>query len=139
MLHEDLARDHDVIGSSDRSFGLTIAVVCALVGVTRLALGHAYWAWWLGFGLAVAAVALSRPGALAPFNRLWLRLGLLLYRVVNPIVMGLVYFMTVVPIGLLMRLSGKDPLRLRRDSAMTSYWIARDPPGPEASTMKNQF
>ena len=51
----------------------------------------------------------------------------------------MVFFTTVMPIGLLMRAVGKDPLRLRREPAAGSYWIAREPPGPEPDTMKNQF
>jgi hypothetical protein len=69
----------------------------------------------------------------------WHRLGLLLFAVVSPIVMGVVFYTTVVPIGLLMRLVGKDPLRLKFDRAARSYWIERDPPGPAGAQMKKQF
>ena len=138
-LHEDLAREDDIVGSSDRAFGLTLAAVFAVIGVVRLVLGHSYAGWWLGAAAVMLAFALAWPAALAPLNRLWLRLGLVLYKVVNPLVMGLVFFTTVVPIGLLMRALGKDPLRLRRDPAAGSYWITREPPGPEPDTMKNQF
>jgi hypothetical protein len=79
------------------------------------------------------------PAALRPLNRLWLRFGLLLYRVVNPVVMALVFYSTMVPIGLAMRLCGKDPLRLRREPDAASYWLEREPPGPLPATMKNQF
>ncbi len=138
-LHEDLSRDDEVIGASDRGFGLTVAGVCGLVGVVRLALGHSHAGWWLGAASIALLLALFRPAALALANRLWLRLGLLLYRVVNPVAMGLVFFTTVVPIGLVMRALGRDSLRLRYDRGAPSYWIARDPPGPEPDTMKNQF
>ena len=57
----------------------------------------------------------------------------------NPLVMGLVFFTTVVPIGLALRAFGKDPLRLRREPTAASYWIPREPPGPEPDTMKQQF
>jgi hypothetical protein len=138
-LHEDLSRDDDIIGGSDRGFGLTIAGVCALVGAVRLVLGHPRAAWWLGAATIALVLALFRPAALAPLNRVWLRLGLVLYRVVSPLAMGLIFVTTVVPIGLIMRAFGKDPLRLRRDSSAASYWIQRDPPGPASETMKNQF
>ena len=72
-------------------------------------------------------------------NRLWLRFGLVLYKVVNPAVMTLIFGSTIVPIGVLMRLCGKDPLRLRREPAAASYWIAREPPGPLPETMRDQF
>jgi predicted membrane metal-binding protein len=138
-LHEDLSRDDEVIGASDRGFGLTIAGVCGLVGAIRLALGHDHAVWWLAAAGIAMLFALFWPVALAPLNRLWLRLGLLLYKVVNPVAMGLVFFTTVVPIGLVMRALGKDPLRLRRDPGAASYWIPREPPGPAPDTMKNQF
>jgi hypothetical protein len=138
-LHEDLSRDEEVVGASDRAFGLTIAGVCGLVGAVRLALGHHLALWWLGAAGIALLFGLFWPAALAPLNRVWLRLGLVLYKVVNPVAMGLVFFTTVVPIGLVMRALGKDPLRLKRDSSAASYWIARDPPGPAPDTMKNQF
>lgn len=138
-LHEDLARTEEVVGPSDRRFGLTVAVACGSIGAIRLVLGHAHWAWWIGAGLILMAVALIVPAALAPLNRLWMRLGLVLYKIVNPMVMTLIFVSTIVPIGWLMRLCGKDPLRLRRDPRAASYWIEREPPGPPPETMRNQF
>jgi len=76
---------------------------------------------------------------LRPLNRLWLRFGLLLHAVMNPLIMGLLFYGTVMPIGLLMRLFGKDPLNLKRDAQASSYWIMRTPPGPAPDTMSNQF
>jgi hypothetical protein len=73
---------------------------------------------------------------LAPLNRLWFRFGLLLGKIVTPIVMLLVFVLTVVPTGIVMRLLGKDPLRRKFDKSASSYWVSRDaPPGP----MRNQF
>jgi hypothetical protein len=138
-LHEDLAREDDVVGPSDRGFGLTLAAVCGVIGTVRLVLGHRYAEWWLAAAAVLLALAFAWPVALAPLNRLWLRLGLVLYKVMNPLVMGLVFFTTVVPIGLALRALGKDPLRLRREPAAASYWIRREPPGPEPDTMKQQF
>ncbi len=138
-LHEDLAREEDVVGPSDRSFGLTLATVCGVIGAIRLVLGHSYAEWWLLAAALLLSLAFLWPAVLAPLNRLWLRLGLLLYKVINPLVMGLVFFTTVVPIGLALRAFGKDPLRLRREPTATSYWIRREPPGPDPDTMKHQF
>ena len=77
--------------------------------------------------------------ALAPLNKWWTKLGVLLYRIVSPVVLGLLFYLTVTPIALLLRLLGKDPLRLRRDPDGASYWIDRTPPGPAPESMKNQF
>jgi hypothetical protein len=138
-LHETLHRDEAIDGPSDRKFGLTIGAILGVIGVIRLVFGHSHWAWWLGGGLAFVSFGLLWPAALHPLNRAWMLLGLLLYKIVNPIVMALLFFSTITPIGFLMRLCGKDPMRLRRDRAATSYWIAREPPGPPAESMRNQF
>lgn len=137
-FHEALDRDEVIAGPSDRRFGLTIAAVCAAIGAVRLAIGHNGW-WWLAAAAILCLAVLLRPAILAPLNRLWLRLGLLLYKVINPVVMAVVYYTTVTPIGLLRRALGHDPLRLRRDPQAASYWIVRVPPGPAPGTMKNQF
>jgi hypothetical protein len=76
---------------------------------------------------------------LNPLNRLWLKFGLLLYKIVNPIVLGLLFFATIAPIGLIMRLTGKDFLRLKLDREAKSYWIERAPPGPSPQSMRNQY
>jgi hypothetical protein len=66
-------------------------------------------------------------------------LGLLLHHVVNPVLMFLIYYSTVLPTGLVLRALGKDVLRLKVDHASTSYWIVRAPPGPGAGSMEKQF
>ena len=138
-LHENLTRQDEIVGGSDRAFGLTIAAICLVIGAIRLALGHSYAVWWLGAGLLCLVLALFWTAPLALLNRWWLRLGLLLYRVISPIVMALLFVTTIIPIGLLMPLFRKDPLRLRRDPAAASYWLPRDPPGPDPTSMANQF
>jgi saxitoxin biosynthesis operon SxtJ-like protein len=138
-LHEDLHRDEAIEGPTERRFGLTIGAILGIIGAIRLVLGHEHWAWWLGAGIAFAGFALVWPAVLWPLNRLWLLLGIVLYKVVNPVVMALLFFSTIVPIGALMRLFGKDPLRLRREPEAASYWIEREPPGPPPETMRNQF
>jgi hypothetical protein len=93
----------------------------------------------LPLAAAFLLVALVYPRLLGPLNRLWLKVGLLLYKVMNPIVLGLLFFVTIMPIGLVMRAMGKDFLRLRLDSGAKSYWIDRTPPGPPPQSMRNQF
>ena len=80
-----------------------------------------------------------RPSLLRPLNRLWFKFGLLLNKVVNPLIMGLVFYITVTPIGLIMRVLGKDLLGLRLSKDSESYWIHRDPPGPSPESMRHQF
>ncbi len=84
-------------------------------------------------------MAVFYPKLLAPLNHLWFKFGLLLHKIVNPVVLAIMFFLVITPIGLLMRALGKDPLRLRLDKAATSYWIDRTPPGPSPDTLGDQF
>jgi hypothetical protein len=140
--HEDFSRTEEVKGSSDRGFGLTVGGILVLIAAVRTWLHDGYGAIELALGavgLCLIVVALVRAQSLAGLNRAWTRLGLLLFKVVNPVVLGLIYLTTIVPIGLIMRACGHDPLRLRRDPAASTYWVKREPPGPAPETMINQF
>ncbi len=139
QLHEDFSRAEHVKAGSDRSFGFVFAGFFAIVSALSIWRGHHGWHWGLPLAALFLVVALTKPSLLGPLNRLWLKLGLLIYKIVNPIVLGLLFYVTITPIGLLMRAFGKDFLRLRRDGSAPSYWIARQPPGPPPDTMRNQF
>jgi predicted membrane metal-binding protein len=137
-----MADDGVIATSSDRSFGNVFAVVFAIIGLWPVLFGDtargARW-WSLAIAAAFLAVALIRPEVLAPLNRLWTKFGLLLNRIVSPLVMGLLFFLVITPFALVMRLTGKDLLRLKRDPEAESYWIPREPPGPSPETIKNQY
>jgi hypothetical protein len=140
-MHEDFTREKEVHGSSDRSFGLVMAAFFAILAVIPLlqrSLVSVRW-WALGVAAVFLALALLWAAALRPLNRLWLRLGLLISKIVSPVVLTVLFYATVTPVGLLMRAVGKDPLRLRRNAAAASYWIPRVPPGPAPDSMKHQF
>ena len=138
-IHERLTADHPITGGSDRSFGVVITVVLAGIGLFPLLHGEPPRWWSLAVAGVLLVVTLVRAELLAPFNRVWFRFGLFLHRVVNPVIMAVIYFAVVTPTGLIMRAAGKDPLRLRRDPNAESYWIHRKPPGPEPESMTNQF
>jgi hypothetical protein len=138
-MHEDFSRRDDVKGPSDRAFGATFTVVFLLIALWPLLGGEAPRAWALIVATAFLLAALIRPTLLAPLNRLWLRLGLVLHRIVNPVVMGLIFFLMITPMAVIMRLLGRDHLRLKWEPEAQSYWIERDPPGPPPATMKQQF
>lgn len=122
-----------------RNFGLVFAGFFAIVGLLPLLGGNAARWWALAIAAAFLAVALAAPAVLAPLNLIWFRFGLQLHRVMSPVVMALLFFLTVTPVGLLMRVAGKDPLRLKPDPQQPSYWIARDPAGPAGGSLRNQF
>jgi hypothetical protein len=139
MAHEDLTREQYVEGSSDRSFGLVIAAVLLLVALGPLRHGHTPRWWALAVAVVFALVALAKPALLARLNRLWMKLGILLGKVVSPIALGILFYGVLTPLAVVVRLTGKDPLRLKLDPAADSYWILRKPPGPPPDSMTNQF
>ena len=138
-LHEDLRRQGDVKRGSDRSFGFTFAVVFAVIALLPLR-HHLPVRWWaIAVALAFAVAALAAPRVLAPLNNLWAKVGDLLHKITTPIVMGLLFFGAMTPVAAILRLMGKDPLRLKRDSKISSYWIERRPPGPAPDSLNQAF
>jgi hypothetical protein len=119
------------MGSNTR-FGLVLVAACALI------YGWGVWSEFDSYGWSIAAaillaITLTVPRVLAPVKKLWLRFGGLLHVLVSPVLLALFYYTVVTPIGLVMQLFGKDPLRLKRNR--TTFWIERQPPGPEPRTM----
>lgn len=126
----------DVKMGSERNFGFVFAAVSAIIALAPLFRGHPPRVSFLILALAFAAVAIFAPRLLRWPNRLWFRFGMLLGAIVAPIVMTLVYVLTFLPMGLGLRLMGKDLLSLRTDPQASSYWINRsDPP----KSMKLQY
>jgi hypothetical protein len=136
-VHEDLSRRHEVTPASDRSFGFVMATAMGLFSLVPLWSGAAPVWWLLGVAAAFAAAATVRPRVLRPLNAAWMKLGLLLNRVTNPILLAAVFYLAVLPTGLFMRATGRDPLRRKRDPRAASYWIPREP--GQSSSMTRQF
>jgi hypothetical protein len=139
QLHEDFSREEHVKAGSDKGFGQVFAGFFAIVAALSWWRGTQTWHYTLPVAAAFLVIAYTYPKVLGPLNRLWLKFGLLLYKVMNPLILGLLFFVTIAPIGLLMRAFGKDFLRTRMDPQAKSYWIERTPPGPKPESMKNQF
>jgi hypothetical protein len=137
--HEDFAREEHVEIGSNRTFGVVIGLIAVLFGVYPLVHGDPLRLWLLIPGAALLLVGVLKPGLLAPLNLVWFWIGKLLGMVVAPIVMMMIFFVTITPIALIVRWSGKDSLRLRRRSAVDSYWIKREGPGSTRESLKNQF
>ena len=122
---------------SDRNFGLTMAAaLCVVWALPRL--HHRPWRWWaLGLSCVFAVVTLVRPELLRPVNRLWMRLGGLLQRVVQPVIVALLFAVVFAPVGIVLRWLKRDPLALRMQPDLETYWIPRRP--EKGGSMENQF
>lgn len=124
---------------SNRSFGFVFVVFFSLIG------WYFWWThgnWYLLFfgGAAVTGlITLINASWLTPFNRAWMKLGEILHRIVNPIILGIVFYGVITPMGIVMRLAGRDAMHRKYKPQLRSYWISRDPPGPASDSLPNQF
>lgn len=138
--HENSTSFDERTPPSLRNFGLTFVFVFAVIGLwplIRHGLPVRYWS--LAIAGAFMAVTFVAPQLLSPLNKLWFAFGLLLHKVVNPVVLGLLFLLLVTPLALVLRLIGKRFIPEHFDRAAPSYWIKRDPPGPEPQSIQNQF
>jgi hypothetical protein len=140
MASSEQTRPHsDAKIGSDRSFGLVFAAAFLIIATLPVVRGGPVRWWAVAVTAVFALAAVAAPSVLRPLNRLWFKLGIALHHVVNPIVMGAMFFFAVTPMGLTMRALGKDPLRLKRDRRSATYWIARERPAPAPRSMSKQF
>ena len=121
--------------SSNKSFGIVFFVVFLLIGLYPLTHGENVRIWSLIISCIFLVLGFLNSSILTPFNLLWFKFGILLGKIISPIIMGFVFFLVVTPIGLIMRLFKKDLLKLKKNNAK-SYWIERS---INESNMKNQF
>ncbi len=121
---------------SEKSFGTVFSIVFLIVALYPLINSENPRSWALVVSVVFFLLGFIAPRLLTLPNRLWFKFGILLGSIIAPIVMALVYFITVLPTGLIMRLLGKDLLKQKLDKNAKSYWIKRSEP---MGSMKNQF
>ena len=121
--------------SSNRSFGIIFFIVFLLISVWPIMDGQALRVWSLVISLIFLILGILNSKILTPFNLAWIKLGEILGRFIAPVVMAVIYFLIVTPIGLLMRIIGKDLLNIKF-SQNSSYWIKRE---KNLGPMKRQF
>lgn len=137
--HELLEGEGPAAGSSDRSFGLLFGALAGAAAVLAAWKGRSSEFGWGAIAVLFLAAALFMPALLGPLNRGWRRLALLLSKVTTPIIMGLLFFFVLTPVGVVMRLTGKDPLRVRFERDSPSYWLGRTSQGDRQTSMTRQF
>jgi len=134
MSHED-----DVAPPSERKFGLTIGAVLFVLGALPVLWGGHFRSWLSLAGAAFAVLGLVAPATLKYPNLIWFRFGMILHRILNPLVLGALFVVVVTPLALIARVTGKKLLNRSYDPGAPSYWITRTPPGPAPDSIRNQF
>lgn len=129
----------DIELPSNRKFGFFFSAVFALVaGYFWFKENTQLLSVFGGLLGATLLTTLIKPGLLMPFNKLWMGLGYVIGRIVSPIVLGIIFFVLMTPMGVIQRLFGRDELRLKPQTS-TSHWKVREPAGPEPASFKQQF
>jgi len=131
--HESFESHVPTTMGSERSFGFVVGGILLVIALWPLHAGEQPHWWALVPALPLIALAAIRPSLLAPLNKLWFKLGMLLGRVVSPIVLGIVYFVWITPFALVLRLMKKKLLALDFEPQAKSYWIIRQPAKAEAA------
>ena len=121
--------------SSNRNFGIVFFIVFLVVATYPLINSSEIRIWSLILSLLFLILGLINSKILTPLNKLWFKFGIFLGKIISPIIMGIIFFFVVTPIGFIMRLLSKDILNLKYNNE-NSYWIKKT--GPK-SKMKNQF
>ena len=122
--------------SSEKNFGIVFALVFLAIGIFPLIKGSSIILWSLIISIIFFIFAFFLPKILKRPNQLWFKFGILLGNIISPLVMGCIFFLTVVPIGLVMKLLGKDILSLKKNRNIKSYWKNKK---NDTGTFKDQF
>ena len=122
--------------SSNKSFGVVFFIVFLIISLWPLLNNNPLRLWSIIVAIIFLILGLTNSKLLTPLNKLWFKFGILLSRIVSPIVLGFIFFAIVTPTGIIMRVLGKDLLNKKFDNKKKSYWINRD---KVKSTMKQQF
>jgi hypothetical protein len=139
QTHETVSSFRRVDVGSDRKFGTIFGLVFGILGLWPLFHHRSPHSWLIVLAGLFLTAALIFPRSLSLLNRAWFRLGILLNRIVSPVVMGGLFFGAVVPVGWYLRKRGNDLLRLKFDREAPTYWIERNPPGPAPGSLTKQF
>ena len=121
---------------SNRNFGIVFFIVFLVVSLWPLTYGEPIRIWSAIISLVFLILGLMNSKLLTPLNKLWFKFGMILGAIVAPIVMGFIFFLVVTPIGLFMRIMGKDLLNKKYDKKKNTYWINKN---QNISSMKKQF
>ena len=141
-LHESYRDEEPAEAGGDRAFGCTVGSILMVIGAAKIfAAGTIPLVACLIFvaGTLLLLLVIFAPSRLSGLNRAWLKVGGALAKVVNPIVLAILFFVAVTPMALIMRMVGRRPLRLSPDRTAATYWIKREPPEGVASNMRRQF
>lgn len=140
-FHESFV-EHDIVeGPTNHNFGFTVGGILIAIAAIKTFIVHFSWIAITLFtigGILVLGAAI-KPDALTPLNKAWMKLAEILFVVVNPVIMFLLYAVCFIPAGLIMKIVGYDPMKKKFDKNTTTYWVKRNDENALPDPMKYQF
>jgi hypothetical protein len=124
---------------SNLHFGVVFTFLFLIIALYPLLVGGSIRLWSLFISGIFLLLAFTAPKVLTPANRIWMKFGELIHFIVSPVALAVIFYGSILPTGLILRVFRKDLMRLRLDSKTDTYWIKRDPPGPSGESFNNQF
>ena len=122
--------------SSNRSFGIVFFLVFFLIGIWPAFSNESIRLWIIILSLIFLALGLINSNVLTPLNKVWYKFGILLGKIISPIVMLIIFFLVITPTGIILRIFKKDILQLKTNKKKDTYWINRD---QKIGTMRKQY
>jgi hypothetical protein len=124
---------------TDRTFGLLLAGISAVLGAWPLLRARPARLWWFAISIGLALVATACPGLLSRIKTIWFAVATRIAMVVTFVLLSVIFFAVVTPVGVFFRLIGRDTMGRRYDAKATTYWKMREAPEAVAEGMRHQF
>tara|TARA_Y100001970_G_scaffold204933_1_gene249521 strand:+ start:992 stop:1390 length:399 start_codon:yes stop_codon:yes gene_type:complete len=131
----NIMKNNEIKISSNKSFGIVFAIVFFLIALWPIIKSDDIRIWSLIVSIIFLILGIMNSSILTPLNKIWFRFGIFLGNLIAPVVMGIIFFFVVTPIGLIMRLLGRDLIKLKKNNE-NSYWIEKK---DAESSMRKQF
>jgi hypothetical protein len=141
-LHENYRDERPAEAGGDRAFGCTIGSILVVIGAVKAFVAGAVTpiaCLIFTAGAALLLLGIVAPSRLSRLNKIWFKASTTMGKVVNPIVLALLYFLVVTPMAFVVRIAGRRPLHLAPDRSAATYWSKREPLEGGASSMRQQF
>tara|TARA_Y100000591_G_C21797857_1_gene680390 strand:- start:405 stop:812 length:408 start_codon:yes stop_codon:yes gene_type:complete len=135
-MTQDLRSHHSIESSNERSFGIVFAIFFAILSIYPVINKKDINLYLLILSIIILIIGIFKPSLLYYPNKIWFKFGIFLGKIVSPLVMGIIFFFTVTPTGIIMKLLRKDLLKKKFDVKVRTYWVKKN---KYTGSLRNQF
>jgi hypothetical protein len=122
-----------------RKFGLTVGIVLLLIGVVLYLFSKPSFVYFGGIGLLLTLFGIALPNLLRPINKVWMTLAIVLGWIMSRVILSILFYLIITPIGFFLKIIGKNPLNLKQDNSLSTYWEGREKRVSEKIDYERQF